>query len=139
MPPDPAGGLLLFRLSSPGPSALIKRSSCPAGWSLVYSQAALPRRYRRKEKKWRETREEDAGIRLSLSLTADAEQKAPLMGELRAPQERRGLGLVGENIPEVKAQLQTSFIWMPPRRPRGWLYHPPWICIEAASLDSYVY
>ena len=41
------------------------------------------------------------------------------MGELRAPQERRGLGLVGENIPEVKAQLQTSVIWMLPRTHRG--------------------
>lgn len=61
------------------------------------------------------------------------------MGELRAPQERRGLGLVGENIPEVKTQLQTSVIWMLPQRHRGWLYHPPWVCKEAASLDFYVY
>lgn len=43
--------LLLFLLSTPGKSALVKWSSCPAGWSLVYSQPALPRRYRRNEKR----------------------------------------------------------------------------------------
>ena len=62
-----------------------------------------------------------------------------MIGELRTPQDRRGLELVGENIPEVKAQLQTSFIWMLPRSHRGSLYHPLRICKEAISLDFYVY
>jgi len=66
-------------------------------------------------------------------------QKVTLTGELRTPQDRRGLGLVGENIPEVKAQLQTSFIWMLTRSHRGSLYHPLRICKEATNLDFYVY